>query len=178
MKFQPTGFDGLYVVDIEPRQDVRGFFARTWCRREFETAGLDSQLVQCSISYNVRRGTLRGMHYQCAPFEESKLVRCLAGAIYDVVIDLRPESSSYLAHFGVELSAADRGALYIPVGFAHGFQTLTDNTEVFYQMSEYFAPDHARGIRWNDPLFEIKWPVATPILLDRDNSFADYAPTA
>lgn len=175
MKFQPTAFEGLFIVDIEPRHDVRGFFARTWCRHEFEAAGLDARLVQCSMSHNKQRGTLRGMHYQRAPFEEAKLVRCLVGAIYDVVIDLRPESETYLQYLGVELSATDHRALFIPAGFAHGFQTLVDHSNVFYQMSEFFAPEFACGIRWNDPQFSIKWPIDHPILLDRDNSYPDYA---
>lgn len=177
MRFQPTGFDGLYVVEIEPHCDQRGFFARTWCAREFETAGLEGRLVQCSVSFNLRRGTLRGMHYQTPPAEEVKLVRCTAGSVHDVVIDVRPESLTYLNHFAVELSAENRRALYIPGGFAHGFQTLADRTEVFYQMSEFFAPEYARGIRWNDPRFSIEWPITDPIIIDRDASYADYAPT-
>lgn len=178
MKFLPTDFDGLHVVDMEPRCDMRGFFARTWCAREFEAAGLESRLVQCSMSYNIRRGTLRGMHYQVQPFEEVKLVRCTAGAILDVVIDLRPESPTYMKHCAVELSAANRRGLYIPTGFAHGFQTLADETEVFYQMSEFFAPEYGRGVRWNDPAFSINWPVPEPIILDRDDAYPDYVPAA
>lgn len=177
MKFLPTGFDGLHVVEIEPHCDRRGFFARTWCAREFETAGLETRLVQCSVSFNLRRGTLRGMHFQVAPAEEVKLVRCTSGSIHDVVIDVRPESPTYLHHFAVELSAENRRALYIPGGFAHGFQTLADRTEVFYQMSEFFAPECARGIRWNDPRFSIEWPISDPIIIDRDASYADYVPS-
>jgi len=177
MKFLPTGFDGLHVVEIQPHCDQRGFFARTWCTREFEAAGLETRLVQCSVSFNLRRGTLRGMHFQAAPAEEVKLVRCTSGSIYDVVIDVRPESPSYLHHFAVELSAENRRALYIPGGFAHGFQTLADHTEVFYQMSEFFTPECARGIRWNDPRFSIEWPITDPIILDRDASYADYVPS-
>lgn len=176
MKFLPTGFGDLHVVELEPRCDMRGFFARTWCEREFEDAGLETRLVQCSVSFNMRRGTLRGMHFQVAPFEETKLVRCTAGAILDVVIDVRPDSPTHLRHFAVELSASDRRALYIPPGFAHGFQTLADDTEVFYQMSEFFAPECARGIRWNDPRFAIEWPIAEPIIIDRDATYADYDP--
>ena len=178
MKFLPTGFDGLFLVDIEPRCDMRGFFARTWCQRELEAQQLETRLVQCSISYNVHRGTLRGMHYQVAPFAETKLVRCTAGAIYDVVIDLRETSPTFLRHFGVELSAASRRALYIPPGFAHGFQTLVPESEVFYQMSEFFAPEAARGIRWNDPRFGIDWPIADPVIIDRDNEYPDYVPAS
>jgi len=178
MKLCDTSFAGLFISEIEPHCDVRGFFARTWCQREFGAVGLETRLVQCSMSYNARRGTLRGMHYQTPPFEEVKLVRCTAGAILDVVIDLRPDSQTYLQHFSVELSAANRRSLYIPTGFAHGFQTLADDSEVFYQMSEFFAPEYARGIRWNDPRFGIDWPVSTPIILDRDGSYPDYAPGA
>ena len=176
MIFHQTGFAGLHLVDIEPRSDSRGFFARTWCQREFDEAGLDSRLVQCSISHNVRRGTLRGMHYQAAPFEETKLVRCTAGAILDVVIDLRPGSDTFLSHYAVELTAENRRALYIPPGFAHGFQTLADGTDVFYQMTEFFAPGYARGVRWNDPRFGIPWPIPEPIILDRDDSYPDFVP--
>lgn len=178
MRFLPTGFADLHIVEIEPHCDARGFFARTWCQREFEAAGLVSRLVQCSMSRNTRRGTLRGMHYQLAPFAEVKLVRCTAGAIRDVVIDLRSGSETYLQHFAIELTAANRHALYIPAGFAHGFQTLADESEVFYQMSEFFAPGAARGIRWNDPRFAIEWPIPDPIILDRDESYPNYVPDA
>jgi dTDP-4-dehydrorhamnose 3,5-epimerase len=178
MRFTPTDLDGAFLVELEPRCDARGFFARTWCQREFEEHGLESRLVQCSMSHNLHRGTLRGMHYQVQPHEETKLVRCTAGAIHDVIVDVRPESRTYLQHIAVELSAANRRALYIPRGFAHGFQTLTDDCEVFYQMSEFFSSEAARGFRWNDPLFGIEWPVPDPIILDRDNSYADYVPSA
>jgi dTDP-4-dehydrorhamnose 3,5-epimerase len=178
MRFTATGLDGAVLVEMEPRCDARGFFARTWCQREFEEQGLETRLVQCNMSHNIQRGTLRGMHYQVKPHEETKLVRCTAGAIHDVIVDVRPESPTYLRHVAVELTAANRRALYIPRGFAHGFQTLTDDCEVFYQMSEFFAPDSARGFRWNDPLFGIEWPVADPIILDRDNSYSDYVPSA
>jgi dTDP-4-dehydrorhamnose 3,5-epimerase len=174
--FSAASLPGAYVIELEPHRDSRGFFARTWCRREFEEHGLDADLAQCSMSYNARRGTLRGLHWQAAPKEEAKLVRCTTGAIYDVIIDLRPESPTYLKHFGVELTQGDRRALYIPRGFAHGLQTLTDETEVFYQISEFFAPEHARGIRWNDPAFGIEWPIPDPIILDRDNSYPDFLP--
>jgi dTDP-4-dehydrorhamnose 3,5-epimerase len=176
MIFSPTSLAGAYVVELEPHRDVRGFFARTWCRREFQEHGLDAELAQCSISYNPRRGTLRGMHWQTPPSEEAKLVRCTTGAIYDVIIDLRPESPTYLKHVGVELSQGDRRALYVPRGFAHGLQTLKDDSEVLYQISEFFAPEHTRGIRWNDPTFGIEWPISDPIILERDNSYPDFAP--
>jgi dTDP-4-dehydrorhamnose 3,5-epimerase len=174
MKFSPTALDGAYVVELERHSDMRGFFARTWCRDEFQARGLESDLAQCSISFNERRGTLRGMHWQCAPREEAKLVRCTTGAIYDVIIDLRPASPTYLRHVGVELTQSDRRALYVPPGFAHGFQTLADASEVFYQMSECFAAEHARGARWNDPVFGIEWPIPDPIVLERDNTYPDY----
>jgi dTDP-4-dehydrorhamnose 3,5-epimerase len=176
MIFSPTALPGAYVVELEPHRDARGFFARTWCRREFAEHGLDAHLAQCSMSYNARRGTLRGMHWQTPPNEEAKLVRCTAGAIHDVILDLRPESPTYLKHVAVELSREDHRALYVPRGCAHGFQTLTDDSEVFYQISEFFAPEHARGIRWNDPAFGIEWPIPDPIILDRDNSYPDFVP--
>lgn len=174
MRFTPTSLEGAFVVELEPHCDHRGFFARTWCQREFEEHGLDAQLVQCSVSYNERRGTLRGMHYQQPPHEEAKLVRCTAGAIHDVIVDVRPASPTYLRFIAVELSAANRRALYVPRGFAHGFQTLTDRCEVFYQMSAFFAPESARGFRWNDPLFAIEWPIDNPILVERDATYPDY----
>jgi len=178
MRFTPTGLDGAFLVEIEPHCDMRGFFARTWCEREFQQHGLEPRLVQCSMSYNARRGTLRGMHYQVKPFEETKLVRCTAGEIYDVIVDLRAGSPTFGRHLGVQLSASNRRALYIPRGFAHGFQTLTDDCDVFYQMSEFFAPESARGFRWDDPSFGIEWPIAEPIVLDRDNAYPDYVPGA
>src|SRR2546423_13104039 len=141
MIFSRTALTGAYIIELQPRSDVRGFFARTWCQREFEEHGLETKLAQCSMSYNARRGTLRGMHWRTPPREEAKLVRCTAGAIYDVIIDLRPESPTYLQHLGIELSQGDRRALYVPRGFAHGLQTLQDDTEVFYQISEFFAPE-------------------------------------
>jgi dTDP-4-dehydrorhamnose 3,5-epimerase len=154
--------------------DERGFFARTWCRQEFEAHGLNSRLAQSSISFNKRRGTLRGMHYQSAPDEEAKLVRCTMGAIYDVTIDLRRDSPTFKQWVGLELTAENRRMLYIPEGFAHGLQTLTDDTEVFYQISERYAPESARGVRWNDPAFAIDWPVSVTIISERDNTYADF----
>jgi len=148
--------------------DDRGFFARTFCRREFENHGLSSELVQCSSSFNRKRGTLRGMHYQVKPYEEAKLVRCTAGAVYDVIVDLRPAPPRFRRWLAVELSAANRRMLYIPAGFAHGFQTLEDASEVFYQVSQYYSEDYARGLRWDDPAIAIQWPLADPILSKRD----------
>ena len=158
MIFIETKLKGAFVLEPERQEDERGFFARTLCQEEFEAHGLNPRVVQCNISFNKKKGTLRGMHYQAAPYEEAKLVRCTMGAIYDVIIDLRPQSPTYKQWIAEELSTENRKMLYIPGGFAHGFQTLKDNTEVFYQMSGYYAPEHARGVRWDDPAFGIKWP--------------------
>jgi dTDP-4-dehydrorhamnose 3,5-epimerase len=174
--FTPTPLAGAWLVEIDRREDARGFFARTWCRREFEAHGLDARLVQCSMSRNLRRGTLRGMHWQAAPHEEVKLVRCSRGAIWDVIIDLRPGSPTHARHFAAELTAENCRALYIPEGLAHGFVTLADDTDVVYQMSEFYEPGSGRGVRWNDPAFGIRWPVADPILHARDASYPDYVP--
>ncbi len=174
MIFSDTALAGAYIIEPERRADARGFFARTWCRNEFEAHGLDARLVQCSISFNSKKGTLRGMHYQTAPHEEAKLVRCTMGAIYDVIIDLRPGSPTFKRHIGVELSAENRTMLYVPAGFAHGFQTLVDNTEVFYQMSEFYAPEHSAGVRWNDPAFGIVWPPDERTIVERDQNYPDF----
>nr|WP_241697592.1 dTDP-4-dehydrorhamnose 3,5-epimerase [Mariprofundus sp. NF] len=154
--------------------DERGFFARSWCRDEFEEHGLNSNLVQCNISYNSSKGTLRGMHFQLPPHEEAKLVRCIRGAIYDVIVDLRPASPTYCQWQGVELNESNRSALYIPEGFAHGFLTLTDDAEVFYQMSSVFVPGSAAGIRWDDPTFAIHWPEQPQCLSDKDQTYPDF----
>jgi dTDP-4-dehydrorhamnose 3,5-epimerase len=174
--FTETSLEGAYSIVPERLEDERGFFARTWCRREFEKHGLDSRLAQCSISYNRRAGTLRGMHYQAAPHGETKLVRCTVGSIHDVIIDLRPRSSTYLRHFATVLSAEGREMLYVPVGFAHGFQTLEPDTEVFYQISEFHEPSAARGVRWDDPAFDIEWPPAERTLSERDRNYPDFVP--
>lgn len=176
MIFLPTELPGVVIVDLERREDDRGFFARAWCRREFAAAGLPDDLAQCSLSRTRRRGTLRGLHYQGPPHEEDKLVRCVRGAVYDVALDLRRRSPAYLRHVAVELSAENGRALLIPRGCAHGFQTLADDTDVFYQMSAYFAPDAARGVRWNDPAFAIPWPIPDPILHRRDADYPDFRP--
>lgn len=174
MIFRETHLPGALVIEPERIHDQRGFFARTWCQEEFAAQGLSTRLVQCNISYNHHRGTLRGMHYQIAPHQEVKLVRCTRGAIYDVILDLRPQSPTYLQHIGVTLSAALQNALYVPVDFAHGFITLTDDAEVFYQMSEYYAPQAARGLRWNDPAFAIEWPIPVTTIAERDANYADF----
>jgi dTDP-4-dehydrorhamnose 3,5-epimerase len=176
MIFQPTSLPGAYVIDIERYEDVRGFFARAWDPREFEAQGLNPRLAQCNISFNLKRGTLRGMHYQAPPHAETKLVRCTAGSLFDVIIDLRPDSPSYTRWFGMTLSAANRRMLYVPEGFAHGFQTLEDNTEVFYQVSAFYAPAAGRGVRWNDPAFGIVWPPAERVILERDATYPDFTP--
>jgi dTDP-4-dehydrorhamnose 3,5-epimerase len=174
--FTATKLPGAFVLEPERREDGRGFFARTWCRQEFAAHNLPTRLVQCNISFNTRRGTLRGLHYQAAPYGEAKLVRCTAGAIYDVIIDLRPDSAMFMQWLAVELTAENRRMLFIPEAFAHGFQTLVDHTEVFYQMSEFYVPDAARGIRWNDPAFGIRWPDAERIISERDQHYPDFRP--
>jgi len=176
MKFIPIPLPGAFLIEIEPVADERGFFARTWCAEEFRSHGLSPQLAQCSISFNKRKGTLRGMHYQDEPHAETKLICCCSGAIYDVIIDLRPASSNYCKSFHVELTSSNGKMLYVPQGCAHGFQTLADDTQVFYQMSVPYRPESARGIRWNDPLFGIEWPLRDVILSERDRSFQDYKP--
>jgi len=174
MIFTETPIKGAYVIDPEPIVDERGFFARTWCRREFEAHALVPGLAQCNISFNHRKGTLRGMHYQVAPHVEAKLMRCTAGAIYDVIVDLRADSKTFRQWFAVELSSDTRRMLYIPDGLAHGFQTLTDGVEVFYQMSEFYAPECARGVRWNDPAFGIRWPLEVAMISERDRTYPDF----
>src|SRR5947207_436006 len=164
MKFVPLALSGAYLIEPELIQDERGFFARTWCADESKTRGLSTKVAQCSISYNRLRGTLRGIHYQAEPFAEAKLVRCSAGAIYDVIVDLRQRSATYRQWVALELTSANHRMIYIPEGLAHGFQTLTDESEVSYQMSEPYMSECARGVRWNDPLFRIEWPIANPIL--------------
>jgi dTDP-4-dehydrorhamnose 3,5-epimerase len=174
MIFTPTPLHGAYVIEPERLEDHRGFFARTWCVREFEACGLEAALVQCSTSFNKVRGTLRGLHYQAPPYEEDKLVRCTMGSIYEVIVDLRPDSPSNKKYFAVILSAKNRKMVYVPKGLAHGFQTLEDNTEVFYQISEFYEPAYARGVRWNDPAFGITWPIDNPIMNERDRTYSDF----
>ena len=176
MIFVATPLAGAYTVEIERRNDDRGFFARTWCRREFAEMGLNADLAQCNLSYTRERGTLRGMHWQAAPHSEAKLVRCTRGAIWDAIIDLRCDSPSYMQHFGVELTAESGRAIYIPEGMAHGFITLQNDCEVSYQMSEFYEPAAGRGIRWNDPAFRIGWPLNDPILHPRDAAYPDFQP--
>ncbi len=175
MHFECTQLNGVFIVEPQRHEDDRGFFARTWCAREFAERGLNPRLVQCNISYNRRVGTLRGLHFQLAPHAEAKLVRCTLGALYDVVVDLRPDSPTFRQWLAFELNGRDRRMLYIPEGVAHGFQTLADNTEIFYQMSDFYCPDCARGVRWNDPAFGGVWPpVAERLISDKDRSYPDF----
>ena len=175
MKFIETSLKGAFLVELEPMIDERGLFARTWCQREFAAHGLNQNLVQCNISFNVSKGTLRGMHYQVEPFEEAKVVRCTRGALYDVIIDLRPDSATFKQWLGVELTAENRRMLYIPEGIAHGFLTLEPQTEVFYQMSEFYHPESARGVRWNDPAFGIQWPQEVLIISEKDRQYPNFS---
>ena len=176
VKFNPTDIPGVMVIDIDPHEDVRGFFARTWCANEFSAHALAARMVQASISFNRRKGTLRGMHFQAAPQREARLVRCTAGATFDAVVDLRPDSPSFLRHVTAELRADLHNAIYVPPGCALGFQTLTDNTEVFYQMSEFYEPGASAGFRWNDPAFRIRWPDDERIVIERDANYPDFEP--
>jgi len=176
MIFRETELKGVFVIELEKKKDARGFFARTWCQQEFNAHGLDTSLVQCNISFNRKSGTLRGMHYQLAPYDEVKLVRCTHGSIYDVVIDLRPGSPTYKRHIGITLSADNYKMLYIPKGIAHGFQTLEDNTEIFYQMSEFYRPEYTAGVRWDDSTFDINWPPSRErIIAEKDRTWPDFS---
>ncbi len=175
MIFLETILKGAYIIEPESIKDRRGFFARTWCKQEFEAGGLNPQIVQCNIAFNIKKGTIRGMHYQRAPYEEVKLVRCTKGAIYDVIIDLRLDSPTYGKWVGVELTVVNHKMLYVPEGFAHGYQTLEDNTEVFYQVSQFYTPGAEQGIRWDDPSFDIVWPESEFTLIsDKDRNWPDF----
>lgn len=177
MIFIETKLKGAFIIEPERLEDERGFFARTWCHDEFEAHGLNSQLVQTNISFNYRKGTLRGMHYQASPYEEVKLVRCTKGAVYDVIIDLRPKSPTYLKWTGVDLTEDNHKMLYVPEGFGHGYQTLTDASEVFYQVSQFYTPEAEKGVRWNDPVFGIDWKkVGQMVISEKDRNWPDYAP--
>ena len=171
MLFTETPLSGAFIIDTEPVADERGFFARSWCRREFEEHVLNSSVAQCNISFNARRGTLRGLHFQAPPHEEAKLVRATRGAIFDVIVDLRSHSPTRYHWYGIELTQENRRSIYVPEGFGHGFQTLEDNTEVYYQMSEFYHPESARGIRWDDPLIHVRWPIDNPIMSERDQGY-------
>ncbi len=177
MVVEPTTVRGTYIIELDKHYDERGYFARSWDAKEFTKMGLDSSLAQCSVSYNRKRGTLRGMHYQVPPAAESKLVRCTRGALYDVALDLRPHSSTFLKWVGFELTPGDGRMLYIPRGVAHGFITLADDTEVFYQISEFHAPELSRGVRWDDPLFAIRWPEPVTVISSRDQNYPNSVAT-
>jgi dTDP-4-dehydrorhamnose 3,5-epimerase len=172
--FTPTTLKGAWLIEPERHADERGFFARTWCETEFAAHGLEGHWVQSSVSFNALKGTLRGLHYQRTPYEEVKLVRCTQGSVYDVIVDLRPESPNFKRHLAGVLTAAEGRALYIPKGFAHGFQTLEDETEVLYCMSEVYVPTAAAGVRWNDRAFGIMWPEGARRMSDRDGSYPDF----
>jgi dTDP-4-dehydrorhamnose 3,5-epimerase len=174
MKFTSLPLAGAFLIAPEPREDARGFFARAFCREEFAQHGLNPHLEQCNISFNWKKGTLRGMHYQTAPYAEVKLVRCTRGAIYDVIVDIRPHSSTFKKWAGFELTAENRQMLYVPEGFAHGYQTLEDSSEVFYQVSASYAPQHAKEVRWNDPAFGIRWPVEVTAISEKDKNCSDF----
>jgi dTDP-4-dehydrorhamnose 3,5-epimerase len=174
LKFTETPLKGAYIIEMEPHGDERGYFARTWCREEFQAHGLNPELAQCSTSFNIRRGTLRGLHYQAEPYAEAKLVRCTRGALYDLIVDLRNDSTTFKKWFAVELTQSNLKMLYVPEGFAHGFQTLEDETEVLYQISEAYRPDYARGIRWNDAAFGFRWPIMERVMSERDRDFSDF----
>lgn len=174
MIFEPTTLAGAFVVCMERREDERGFFARSFCQNEFAAQGLPAAFVQCNVSFNRLRGTLRGMHFQREPRPEGKLVRCTAGAALDVIVDLREDSPTYCRWQSFELTAENHKAVYIPPGFAHGFQTLVDDVELLYQMTEFYVPELAAGVRWDDPAFGIEWPIPNPILSERDRAYPAY----
>jgi dTDP-4-dehydrorhamnose 3,5-epimerase len=174
MEYHESKIRGVFEIRIEPKEDGRGFFARTWCQKEFEEHGLNPHLVQCSLSFNSKKGTLRGMHYQAAPYAETKLVRCTQGSIYDVVIDLRAQSPTFRSWISVVLDSKKRNMVYIPEGCAHGFLTLEDGSEVFYQMSQFYDAGSARGVRWDDPAFRIAWPEKVTVLSERDRTYPDF----
>jgi dTDP-4-dehydrorhamnose 3,5-epimerase len=175
MRFTPTELAGAFIIDLERHEDTRGYFARTFCRREFAAHGLNPELVQANCSWNARKGTLRGMHYQVPPAEETKLVRCTRGAVYDVIVDLRPESPTFLRHVGVELTAENGRQLYVPEAFAHGFLTLVADTELAYLVGEFHTPGAERGVRHDDPGLGIEWPAAIEVISAKDAAWPDYA---
>ena len=176
MIFQETKLPGVFEIHLDPVHDTRGFFARSWCQKEFENHGLNPKVVQCNVSFNPRKGALRGMHYQGAPKGEAKLVRCTSGSIYDVVIDLRLQSPTFKRWIGVVLTADRRNMIYVPESCAHGFLTLDDRTEVFYQMSEFYSAELARGVRWDDAAFQITWPGKVEVISERDRTYPDFEP--
>lgn len=174
MRFTTTSLPGVVIVDVDRREDTRGFFARTWCAREFAEHGLIAEMVQASIAFNTRKGTLRGIHFQSAPRKEARLIRCTAGAAFVVVLDLRPDRESFKSSLDFVVSAANHRAIYVPPGIGLGYQTLEDNTEIYYQMTAYYDPSGAAGVRWNDPAFGIRWPEDDRTIMDRDNAYPDF----
>lgn len=174
MKFEPLEVGGAYRIELEPHSDERGFFARSWSAEESRARGLNPSVAECSISMNQIAGTLRGLHYQAPPYEEAKLVRCTRGSAFDVIVDLRPNSPSFKRYAALTISAENRTAVYVPEGCAHGFETLEDSTELFYQMSTRYAPGQSLGVRWDDPAFSIPWPFPPTCISERDRSFADF----
>lgn len=177
MQFRATPLSGAFVIEIEPTIDERGFFARTWCAREFAAHGIGMEIRQCNVSVNRMRHTLRGMHYQADAYAEAKIVSCVRGALFDVILDLRPDSPTFKRHFAIELNDDNRRSLYIPPGFAHGFETLTDHTEAYYQMSAFYEPTAARGVRWDDPAFDIPWPAPPQVISRRDRDYPNFETT-
>jgi len=178
MKFMKTLLQGAWIIEMEPSSDERGYFARAFCRNELEAHGIESKVVQSNVSYSQKAGTMRGLHYQTAPAEETKLIRCVRGAFYDVIIDLRPDSPTYLMHFGTELSAQNKRMLFVPRNFAHGFLTLEDDTEALYMVSEFYSPEHEAGLRYDDPCFDIQWPVPVEVLSEKDAHWPAFKPDA
>lgn len=174
MKFTPTPLKGAFLIDLEKKEDPRGFFARLYCCEEFKQYALEPKIVQVNDSWSVSKGTMRGLHYQLPPKSETKLVRCLSGSLYDMILDIRKDSKTFGKSFGAILSAENRRMMYVPRGFAHGFLTLEDNTEIFYLVSEFFSKAHERGIRWNDPFFNLEWPETPKIISDRDRSHPNF----
>ena len=175
MIFQETKLKGAFIIELEKHKDERGYFSRAWCQKEFTAHGLNPNMVQANVAFSLKKGTLRGMHYQAEPYQEAKLVRCVRGKVFDVIIDLRPNSVTYRQWFGVELTPGNQTMLYVPEGFAHGYQTLLDNTEVFYLVSQFYTPDSERGVRWNDSAFGIDWPKTTDLIISKkDQSWPDY----
>ncbi|MDA8389056.1 MAG: dTDP-4-dehydrorhamnose 3,5-epimerase [Nitrospiraceae bacterium] len=171
-----TKLDDVFIIEPDTLADERGFCARSWCRREFELLGINKKHVQSNISFNKKRGTLKGLHYQEDPYSEAKLIRCTMGAVYDVIIDLRPDSPTYLQWMSAELTQKSNRLVYMPEGFAHGFMTLRDNTEVFYQTTQFYMPEFSRGIRWNDPLFDMRWPLPVSAISEKDGQYPDFIP--
>jgi dTDP-4-dehydrorhamnose 3,5-epimerase len=174
MKFNPTPLAGAYTIDLEKREDERGFFARLFCVNEYDQHGLDRNIVQINNSLSKDKGTLRGIHYQLAPKAETKIVRCIKGSLYDVIVDLRPESPTFLKWFGAELSAENRTMMFVPKGFGHAFLTLEENTEAFYMVTEFYSPENERGLRWNDPKINIEWPIEPVVISDKDQRHPDF----